>query len=975
MKSLTGKFSSARGWALLLIMFLGAGLVVAACGDEEVPTPTTPAPPPPAPPPAPEPEPEPEPTPEAPAVPVGLRISATGLDFVEWSWTPVEGVSGYDAQFSANEAFTDEDEIIARTAEEISYRRDGLDPETSAYLRVRAAAGTGEDRITSDWSTHVTGMTEAPEPPPEPPATPTGLEVSATTETSITWTWNAVDGAVGYVVQANMDEMFDATDTVLFNGLPFTTETSYTATDLEPETAVYVRVAAGIGTPTDPLLSAFTIHVTGMTMAAAPEAPAAPANLRVKDTGSDYIEWEWDEAEGASGYHAQFSTDAGFSESNDFFLQGMSNTDHRVSNLEPESAGYFRVRAYVGATATDRVFGEWSEADKASTDEPPPPPPAEPLDAPDDVETSNPQDNSITVTWDAVDDADEYEVEQSEDGGSWVDANCGSSTGSNFVTDTSCVASGLDEDTEYDFRVKAFPDSSDSTKTESDWSDTASGETTGEAPPPPITSGDDTLNVQWTSTDDGLITWNWDPVPDRANRQRIDHLVWRTADAECADIMSISDVPASPTLTNIAFANGAWHNLKANISASFGGLSDGDVQTLCVVRTWENELANGLSVRQYGTPEVVRAATPPALGAISTGRTDHPTTRLTTQFAWHYKMDPGFDYPGRLVSGRRTGNAPTAMECGDGDSVSSRPRVTTPDVEETHDVSNPTPYSYYRFCIRAENEDGRSEWVTVGDALETRPTAPNKPVYDSTESAVTQEDWGGDTLRKIAWSVKEDLDTPRRGNEHDIKAFRSTQSSVASNATQDVCEDPSNNLEGYADISPTVPPRDRGMGIEISASADAGLLAAAPDEYYFYACVRANPDLTAGSDDDTTDHGAWAISSARKFIGGQPGESLGAAAVPGTTARTVLFSWTAVPDTTADYHIEYVLGSTISDSTPSRSRVNVTTSTVVTRTVTGLTSGEQYAWRMRYSISVGGRKLYSAWPSGPAATVRAGTGN
>ena len=50
------------------------------------------------------------------------------------------------------------------------------------------------------------------------PATPTGLMVSETTETSITWTWNASEGATGYVVQANMDEMWDATDTVLFDG-------------------------------------------------------------------------------------------------------------------------------------------------------------------------------------------------------------------------------------------------------------------------------------------------------------------------------------------------------------------------------------------------------------------------------------------------------------------------------------------------------------------------------------------------------------------------------------------------------------------------------------------------------------------------------------------------------------------------------------------------------------------------------------
>ena len=264
-------------------------------------------------------------------------------------------------------------------------------------------------------------------------------------------------------------------------------------------------------------------------MAAAPQAPAAPANLREKDSGLRlHRVGVGPGSEGASGYHAQFSTSSGFSDSDDFFLQGMSNTDYRVSNLESKADGYFRVRAYVGPTATDRVFGEWSDADKASTDEPPPPPPAEPLDAPDNVETSDREDNSITVAWDAVDDADEYEVEQREDGGGWVDANCGSATGSNVVTGTSCVASGLDEDTEYDFRVKAFPDSSDSTKTESGWSGTASATTTGEAPPPPITGGSDELNAgvdigRWTS-----ITWDWDPVANRADRERIDHWVYVT---------------------------------------------------------------------------------------------------------------------------------------------------------------------------------------------------------------------------------------------------------------------------------------------------------------------------------------------------------------------------------------------------------------------------------------------------------------
>ena len=51
-----------------------------------------------------------------------------------------------------------------------------------------------------------------PEPPPapDPPATPTGLHVDETTETSIEWHGNKVEGATVYVVQASDDEMCGA---------------------------------------------------------------------------------------------------------------------------------------------------------------------------------------------------------------------------------------------------------------------------------------------------------------------------------------------------------------------------------------------------------------------------------------------------------------------------------------------------------------------------------------------------------------------------------------------------------------------------------------------------------------------------------------------------------------------------------------------------------------------------------------------
>ena len=67
-------------------------------------------------------------------------------------------------QFSENEAFTEADDIILRTAEQLSYRREGLEPETAAYLRVQSVVRVDQLTVASEWSGHVTG-TAAPPPP------------------------------------------------------------------------------------------------------------------------------------------------------------------------------------------------------------------------------------------------------------------------------------------------------------------------------------------------------------------------------------------------------------------------------------------------------------------------------------------------------------------------------------------------------------------------------------------------------------------------------------------------------------------------------------------------------------------------------------------------------------------------------------------------------------------------------------------
>lgn len=739
MKSLTGKSSSTRGWALLLILFLGAGLLVAACGDEETPAPTTPTPPPAPPPPAPEPEPE-----------------------------------------------------------------------------------------------------------PEKPATPTGLQVASKTANSITWTWNAVEGAHGYVVQASADETFDETDQ-----LALTIQPSYTATPLPADTSVYLRVAAGVLTagapsldPSDYLLSDWTTHVTGTTDAAA-AALAAPANVRETDTGSNFIEWSWDAVSGAAGYHAQFSRTESFSPPGaDRPL--LQDTSVRISNLPANTDGYLRVRAYTGSgTGQDTEFSDWSATDMASTGEPPPPPPATALDAPGNVQTSSVQNNSITVTWDDVIDAEEYAVEQRADGGSWDAASCG--TGGT-VTVTSCVASGLDVATDYDFRVKAFPDSADTTLTESPWSGTASATTTGTAPREPVAGGDNELNITWES-DDTSITWFWPAASDT----RITNLYVVLTPA------SAGERQGCPALND---QTTAWQtDMPYAIAHKVTGLTagGGDVRGLCVRRTWTDDQDNP----QYGPVSVAWAATSPAqpnntpgAGEITAGPKDDSKTSRTTAIDWFVQMDKGFKYQVRTVSAQVGESLGTCADEGVGNTELS---ASSDNAHERFRLSSLQTYTAYKACVRATNDQGQSGWTEIGSPVQTLPTAPSGLTSSADFTTAT-----GTVSGTITWRFGSSATTPEAPNGYDAVAFHNGTSAKAradSTATPlpDVLQLNCGNTNG-GDVITLGTLAETGSGFEVSHPTAISLDRAANAQRAYtvtvLACVRAKLADAARTGGATT-YGPW----------------------------------------------------------------------------------------------------------------------
>ena len=303
MKSFTGKFSSVRGWALLLALLLGAGMIISACGEEEVPAPTTPAP---APAPTPPPAPEPEPT--GPATPENLRVTGTTSTSITWSWNAVEGAIGYQGQFSTDATFTETDPTFIIVAPATSHTVSNLGGSTTGHFRVRSGTGTALTDLTySEWTDGVSGTTAAP-PPATALAAPDNVELGDRNDDSITLEWDRVADAATYEVEQREpgDDWGDAAcgaddaDNVV-------DDEECVASGLDSGTDYDFRVR---GVPADDddanLVGAWSETFEARTTGTAAPEPTAPVgggmgNLNVRWTsGGDTptISWTWDRLSG-----------------------------------------------------------------------------------------------------------------------------------------------------------------------------------------------------------------------------------------------------------------------------------------------------------------------------------------------------------------------------------------------------------------------------------------------------------------------------------------------------------------------------------------------------------------------------------------------------------------------------------------------------------------------------------------------------
>ena len=282
------------------------------------------------------------------------------------------------------------------------------------------------------------------------------------------------------------------------------------------------------------------------------------------------------------------------------------------------------------------------------------------------------------------------------------------------------------------------------------------------------------------------------------------------------------------------------------------------------------------------------AATTPDVGRDTDGTTattpnpvfsENDEKQETTRIEWVFMVDRGFRYPGQLVSMSRDDALPTGANMCDGRSVASPGASGRDNVPVRHreTVTAANAYKRYRFCVRAENDNGWSDWQPIGeDDVEALPGKPGNPSYDSTDSDIRTHSSGSHIVQKLAWSVaiSETAPAPQRATNYDSLVLMSEKS----NGTVAICD----AADRPADFTPITSPASAevdalgGIAITLTAAGAAPIpmrdLLDGVDDLdlrYYYACVKAMPDPARADakrgGSSVTDEGPWVIGRSTGF--------------------------------------------------------------------------------------------------------------
>ncbi|MGB8452448.1 MAG: fibronectin type III domain-containing protein [Anaerocolumna sp.] len=298
-----------------------------------------------------------------------------------------------------------------------SYTDTSLSAGTTYYYKVIALNNSSESGYSSVASSTTDASFDLD--------TPDDLDITDYSEDEITLEWDEVDDADGYYVYraTSKSGTYSKIDTVY--------DTEYTDYDVSDDTTYYYKVKAYNGDGT----SEYSVIVYATTDDSDNDLDA-PDDLDIIDVSDDEITLVWDEVDDADGYYVYRSTSRSGTYTK---LDSVDDTEYTDYDLSDDTTYYYKVKAY-----NDDGTSEYSSVVYTTTD-------SDDLDEPDDLDVTDVSDDSITLEWDEVDNADGYYVYRAK-------SKSGTYTKLDSVDYNEYTDYDLSDDTTYYYKVKAYND-------------------------------------------------------------------------------------------------------------------------------------------------------------------------------------------------------------------------------------------------------------------------------------------------------------------------------------------------------------------------------------------------------------------------------------------------------------------------------------------------------------------------------------
>lgn len=348
-----------------------------------------------------------------PATPAGLECNGRSSTSLFLKWDAVGSVDNYILYRSDSEngTYTVLDSSITSTTDWDG----GLTPATTYWYRIQAQNSFGA----SDMSDALPVTTAA-----APPV----LNVSETTDTSISLSWNSIPDALKYYLYRSSS----SGGSYSFIGQTQVGNEMYMDSDLESGSTYYYRIAAFFDTLGSEMTdwSYCTATTTG-----SPSPPSTPEGLSVTASTSSSITLGWDSVDSADSYklYRSSSSEGTYTE-----IVDQSTRSYTDTGLDADTTYYYKVSAVNAYGTSDLSTDVSGQTDTLS-----------PPDIPTGLTVNSTSQTTIALEWNEVAEAESYTLYRSS-----------SETGSygSIVTlhgDTSYTDESLTASSTYWYKVEA----------------------------------------------------------------------------------------------------------------------------------------------------------------------------------------------------------------------------------------------------------------------------------------------------------------------------------------------------------------------------------------------------------------------------------------------------------------------------------------------------------------------------------------